>query len=374
MNRKTTVSLVIGIVLSLPALYLAFRNVPINALVSYMGQIDYLWMIPAVVVVLFGFVARAIRWQIILSASHRLGFWSAYHPMMIGFAVNCILPGRIGEIARPIILQRKERVPFTTGLATVAAERLFDIVMLVAFFALVLSLVDIDPNIQYTFGGYVLNRETLIAIGSGMVKLCIVLIAGVVLVSLTRTRRLIVGIIQAVPRWFSFAGERWTTALDRWLAKPMVRIVENVAAGFQTVKRPMDILICLALSVIVWGSAAVAYYLVAMGSPGIDLSLGELAASMVIVSFFIALPSVPGFWGIWEAGGVFALSLFAIPAKEAAGFTLVNHAVQMFPIIFAGLASALITGVSIRQVAASAGSKPLAPPVARPTSDGYNSD
>ena len=95
---------------------------------------------------------------------------------------------------------------------------------------------------------------------------------------------------------------------------------------------------------------------------------------MVIVSFFIALPSVPGFWGIWEAGGVFALSLFAIPAKEAAGFTLVNHAVQMFPIIFAGLASALITGVSIRQVAASAGSKPLAPPVARPASDGYDSN
>jgi len=36
---------------------------------------------------------------------------------MIGFMINCILPGRVGEVARPIILKKKENVPFSTGLA-----------------------------------------------------------------------------------------------------------------------------------------------------------------------------------------------------------------------------------------------------------------
>jgi uncharacterized membrane protein YbhN (UPF0104 family) len=68
---------------------------------------------------------------------------------------------------------------------------------------------------------------------------------------------------------------------------------------------------------------------------------------MVVVCFFIALPSAPGFWGLWEAGGVFALSLFGVPPKDALGFTLANHAVQLFPVIVAGLISAMLTSVNI---------------------------
>ena len=71
----------------------------------------------------------------------------------------------------------------------------------------------------------------------------------------------------------------------------------------------------------------------------------------IIICFFIALPSVPGFWGIWEAGGVFALSLFGISAQNAAGFTLANHAVQIIPVIMVGIVSAVITGINILKVA-----------------------
>jgi hypothetical protein len=71
---------------------------------------------------------------------------------------------------------------------------------------------------------------------------------------------------------------------------------------------------------------------------------------MVIICFVIALPSVPGFWGLWEAGGVFALMLFGVAEKDAAGFTLANHAVQMFPVILVGMLSAWINGINIMQV------------------------
>jgi uncharacterized membrane protein YbhN (UPF0104 family) len=72
-----------------------------------------------------------------------------------------------------------------------------------------------------------------------------------------------------------------------------------------------------------------------------------MTTTMVIICFFIALPSVPGYWGVWEAGGVFALALFGVNQRDAAGFTLVNHAVQLFPVILIGLISALVTSVNI---------------------------
>jgi hypothetical protein len=53
---------------------------------------------------------------------------------------------------------------------------------------------------------------------------------------------------------------------------------------------------------------------------------------------------------LWEAGGVFALSLFEVSAKDAAGFTLANHAVQMFPVIIMGFVSAIIISVNIWQL------------------------
>ena len=71
---------------------------------------------------------------------------------------------------------------------------------------------------------------------------------------------------------------------------------------------------------------------------------------MIIICFFIALPSVPGFWGVWEAGGVFAMVLFGVPHETAAGFTLANHAVQVFPVIIVGLLSAMAISVNVMQV------------------------
>ena len=54
--------------------------------------------------------------------------------------------------------------------------------------------------------------------------------------------------------------------------------------------------------------------------------------------------------GLWEAAGVFSFFLFGVSSKEAAGFTLANHALQVFPVIIVGLVSAVIFSVNIRQI------------------------
>ena len=113
---------------------------------------------------------------------------------------------------------------------------------------------------------------------------------------------------------------------------------------------PVKIIACIGLSTLIWITAAYSYYLFSLGCPGIHLNYLEISAMMIVIIFFIALPSVPGFWGLWEAGGVFALSLFGVITKDAAGYTLANHAIQIIPVILIGFVSAMITGINIWRV------------------------
>jgi uncharacterized protein (TIRG00374 family) len=350
MKNHLIISVVIGIALSIAALYFAFRNVPLDELWHYLKSINYLWTIPAIILVLVSFFIRALRWQFILASSHPIKIWQSFHPMMIGFMINCILPGRLGEFARPAILQKNEKIPFATGIATVAAERIFDVMALIVFAVITLAAVEINPETEIVFGDFRLNRSSLEVLFNRSIILGIFLIAGIISVSIPVVRRLIHRFILKIPLLAFFAGESLKAKIAEKLCHPLIRFVDNVASGFELIRYPKKILICSMYSFLVWMSVAFSYYVFSLGSPGIHLSYAEMFAVMVIICLFIALPSVPGFWGLWEAGGVFAMSIFGVSTNAAAGFTLANHGIQVFPVIFVGLISAIITSVNIWQV------------------------
>jgi hypothetical protein len=347
---KKTITMALGVIISALALYWAFSNVSFADHVEYLTSINYFWVFPSILVIFLSFALRAFRWQVILESAHKVGFWQAFHPLMIGFMINCILPLRVGEIARPAVLQRKENIPFSTGLATVAAERVFDVSILVILFAVLLANIQIDPNLDIVVGKYHLNRETLMVVRGGMFKLLLLLIAGIIMVCFSTTRKAINSLIIRIPSLFFFAGTDFKEKIQKKACAPLVSFVENFASGFALVKYPLKICICLGLSVFIWVLAAFSYYLMAQGCPGIELSFAKLTTVMIIICFFIALPSVPGYWGLWEASGVFALMIFGVSENDAFGFTLANHAIQIFPVIIAGFISAKITSVNIWQV------------------------
>ncbi len=352
MNKKIIFSLIIGLIISGIALYFAFKNVPFNELTDYFTTIHYVWLIPSVITIFLTFILRVVRWQIILGSFKQIGFWRIFHPLMIGFMLNCILPGRIGEIARPIILKKRENVPFPSGLATIAAERVFDLLLLISLLTGVLAFVRIDPGIDVSFGSYHLNGQTLETIAGSMLKFCLVLIAGIIFISMHACRRLIEKIIMRIPDIFFFSGKSFKDKIKKWISRPLVKIIETFAAGFTLIRHPKQIGLCLTLSFLIWTIQAFSYYLMSFACPGIELSFFESFAIMTIICFFIVLPSVPGYWGLWEAGGIFAMSLFGISLKEAAGYTLINHVVQIFPVIFVGIISAMAISFKIRQITA----------------------
>lgn len=347
MKRKIIISFLLGFLLSVAGFYLAFRNIPANDLITYLTEINYFLMLPSSGLVVLSFAIRVIRWQVILAPAKKIGFWPAFHPVMIAFTINCILPGRFGELARPAILMKKEKVRYSTGLATVVIERAFDISLVIALFMILYQFLNIDPNIHIPIGRTVLNRDTLEAIVSDMFNISILLILSMILLSLQWSRSLIKQMILKIPSLLYFAREQFKQKIAQRICVPLIRLIDNFAIGFELIRSPIKILVCLVLSMLIWLLAALSYFIFALGCPGIDITLSEMTAVMLIICIFIALPSVPGYWGLWEAGGIFALTLFGVSQKEAAGFTLANHAMQIFPVIIIGVTSAIVTGINI---------------------------
>ena len=347
MPKKLFISLVLGGLISFVTLYLAFRNVPTDDLVTYLGEINYWWIFPTVGIIILTFVLRAVRWSIILKDICKVSFWQAFHPTMIGFMMNCVLPGRVGELARPALLKQKRGVPMTTGLAALAAERIFDLCILMFLFAIVFSTITSRPDLGGEYFGFHLDGETLESIAAGMIRLSILLLAAIAILAIGATRELLKNLLIWIGQWVNSLIPR--LPIQR-IVDIFVMIMDNFAVGLALVRNPVQLLFCTGISLMIWALSALSYYIFAMGCPGITLSLVELTTVMVIICFVIALPSVPGFWGLWEAGGVFALALFGIAEKDALGFTLVNHGTQIFPVIIIGLISALITSVNIIQL------------------------
>ncbi|SHK07200.1 hypothetical protein SAMN02745216_02832 [Desulfatibacillum alkenivorans DSM 16219] len=349
-GKKLVLSLLVGLIISGLGLYFSFRKVQFEPLMNYIVSINYWWTLPALGMAMMSFFLRAWRWRVIMGSVEKLGFWEAYHPMMIGFMMNCILPGRVGELARPAILKRRKNVPFFETLATVAAERAFDLIILLSLFAVVAAYVQIDPNLEVEVDQYTISSKVLQGAASAMTRLSIVLIAGIILVSFEFSRGLMERIILASPSILFFLSLNAQEKVRQKICLPVVGIMNGIARGFAAIKDFGKVLLCLGISLALWSLLAGTYFVMVQGCPGISMSALELTAMMVIICFAISLPSAPGFWGLWEAGGIFAMVLFGVPRDEAAGFTLVNHVIQLIVPIILGLISVVMTGVSIRQI------------------------
>ncbi|MDJ0991217.1 MAG: lysylphosphatidylglycerol synthase transmembrane domain-containing protein [Desulfobacterales bacterium] len=345
MQRKILFSLVLGGLVSLAGFYLAFRHVPLKNLVAYAGSVDPLWVLPTFIALVCIFYLRALRWQLLLRPIGRVPLAMAYHTLVISLMLNCILPGRMGEVARPVILWKKGGLNMASSLATLAAERLLDLAALLTLLVLALPGVSLSSAHPVVFGTYELSGDLLMRLAQTSALALAAMVVGLLLVALDGMRTRIVGLI----RLMAHGARRLTPQSHHHrietAEKGIIGLLARFAEGLQSLKSPGRLFGFAMFSLLIWLLVALSFYLVACGSPGIDLTFADTLVMMVVICLFIALPSVPGYWGLWEAAGVFALYMFGITGEPAAGFTLVNHAVQILPLIPAGWISCLLLGL-----------------------------
>ena len=126
---KKFIQLLFGLTVASLAIYFTLRNVPMDELWSAFETVQYIHLIPITLIALIIYVIRAFRWKVLVSSLHPATVGELLPPLAIGILGN-LLPLRAGEILRGYLLKKKLNISFSSSLATIMVERIFDILML----------------------------------------------------------------------------------------------------------------------------------------------------------------------------------------------------------------------------------------------------
>lgn len=87
----------------------------------------------APIIYLIPWVFRGLRYDIVVSKiiARKSGTGFMTGTVAISQTANLISPARIGDIARTFILKKKKEVPYSTGISSLVAERVFDVISII---------------------------------------------------------------------------------------------------------------------------------------------------------------------------------------------------------------------------------------------------
>ncbi len=137
--RSRRFQAVASIVLAIGLLAFFLSRVPLAEIGRRLADVSPGWLAASVVLSLFVFVLRAVRWIWILEPVGRVPFVPAFRATAIGFAANTVLPARAGEVLRPAILARERGLPFAALLASIVFERVLDALAQLLFLGIALA-------------------------------------------------------------------------------------------------------------------------------------------------------------------------------------------------------------------------------------------
>lgn len=335
MNKKY-IQLGVGILVSALFIWLAFHlgSISLSELWQALKKTNWLFAIPMVIITMASFYWRGIRWRLLLLPGHDIPASRLYPPLMIGFAFNNILPARAGELTRPYALMKQEKVPFTTGLLTVFVERIVDVVTLLVLLVLLPVYVKLDPTVSKSFGDLTINATWIEARmpALSVVSAIALLMLGTFMIP--QVKNLYRAIIMAL------------SPIPLKVRSKLSEIVESVSRGLECLKNPRVLTLVAIHSVIIWFSVAFSFQVMSWGFPGVTITFPQALAFLVVSCLVISIPSSPGFWGLYEFGGLIALLMMGVVPDTPEGnsaafaFTAVVHFLQWVPITAYGLFAA----------------------------------
>jgi uncharacterized protein (TIRG00374 family) len=322
---------ILGVAISIGFLIWALHGVKLEEVVEQLRRADPVWYLLSCLAATSTFPLRALRWRILLASStpeRRLQpYWRA---VAIGFMANNVLPARAGEVVRSYAGTALIGVPFSTTLASIAVERVFDGVVLV----LLLALAVISPGFP---AGATIHSTSIPALAGTMAA---IFVGGlVVLIVLVRAKD------RAVP-----AAERLIHRIaPARLAPGMIRVLGNLVGGLGVLHSSRDVFRVLIWSFAVWLANASSIIL-GFRAFGIDASPNAALVLQGVVAFGVAVPAAPGFFGVFEKLAQLVLGLYGVSGAVAFSFAIGIHMGWFIPITVIGLVILARTGLTLRSL------------------------
>ena len=301
--KKTKI--LIGLLLSILFLWLAFLKVDFEELTSALESANYFLIVFAAFINGLAFIPRAYRWKLLLKPLKNTSFGNTFGCLSIGFMANSVLPARGGEFIRAFAIGQTEKISKSASFATILVERIIDLITLMLFLVLFLRLVSNNAIVSKIF----------------WIALLLTIFVIVFLIILKNNSKIIDVLVSLSPQRFKEKIEKFLISFVEGLG-----IINDFKILFYTFSQ----------SLLMWSCFAIVYYVLFI-SFGFPLSIGAAFLVMTICSLGISIPSSPGFIGTYHYFVTFSLSLYLIPKSSALSFAIVAWAVNFLPVVIIGL-------------------------------------
>lgn len=323
-------SLALGLVISLATLAYAVNGVDFNALRDEFARGHYLWLLPALGILIAGLLFRSLRWRALLNG--QINLQHSFNILNAGYFLGAVLPFRLGEVVRAYLTTRlKPPISVFTSLSSMVVERLTDMLAVVVLTVIAISLAPATPQVESA------ARITGVLAVSGLVVLA------VLAARRDLAHHLMGTVLHIIP------------ALQRF---DLTHMVDRVLDGIAPLGSVRGIANTLFWTVLAW-SASIAEGYVLMPVFYDKPDLNSTLLMIVLASLAVAIPAVPGSVGPFEAAIVSGLAIGGLAGTpelraRALAYAVVLHVINTGMYAFLGWIGLSQEQISLTQIVQSA--------------------
>ena len=227
--------------------------------------LDWALFVPVILLTLANYGLRCLKWVALLrTLKIDISTWDASRIFFAGLSMT-ISPAKAGELLKPYLVSKRTGVPMTTTTSALVAERLTDIIAILALMALSLGAIS----------GAATGNHTL-----GLIVITSLIVAGLIILSI---ESLSLGMIRLVAR---------LPLVGRLAPK-----VQELYEGMRSCLAPGPFVLTTVVSFVAWGLECIGYVYVfkAMGiEASLEVSTFIYTAGTVVGGLFSILPGGVG--------------------------------------------------------------------------------
>lgn len=322
----------LGFVLSCALLWYVFRTVSISQVWADLQSANWILLVLGTVVATCIFPLRARRWRTILEpTAGTIAFGPLWRGTAIGMMMNNVFPFRAGEFARAFSLTRDvPAVRITTSLSSLAVDRIFDAIVLLALMFLAM----LDGAFP---SGVIVSGATMTQLAMGGIAF----VGGLLVVCFTAVvhRVRVLAIVHRI-----------ATRITPKHAAKLVEFADHGIGGLVVLKDARRFLAVLLWATAHWLVNALGLYITIVAF-GIDVPFSAALFLQGIVGVGVSVPSSPGYFGIFEAFSAFSLGVYGVSEPNALSWALTYHILSFIPITIMGAIYFMRLGVSLTAIA-----------------------
>ena len=313
----------LGIVITLICLVLVLWRIDYREVLAALGQANYVWLIPAALPFAGTIASKVLRWQLLFPGDHRqIRRSKLLSALMISYALNTLLPARLGELARAYVIGESENLSKSLAFSTIVVEKVLDVLTLLLFLALLLPFVALPPWV----------RQSALVLAPVFLGLFILILG--VAYQRKRTLALAHAIVDRV-HWLN--AERLLASLD------------SALSGFDVLSSVRTNLILWGWSLAVWVTSGLFMVLV-MFAFHIDAPAAAALMLLCVTSLGMTVPSSPGYIGVYHWLVVSTLSIFGVDRELALSFAFALHALTFVPLTLIGIYCMMRENYSLQRI------------------------